>query len=195
VTLELGGKCPCLVCADAPLDLTARRIVWGKFLNAGQTCVAPDFVLADHRIHDRLVSALAQAIQDFYGEDPQRSPHYGRIVNRRHFDRLTGYLDSGQIAHGGQRDAAGLYLAPTLLTGVSWEIPVMREEIFGPHLPFGGFGESGLGAYHGQASFDCFTHYRTVLRRSLAYDARLRYPPTRLALATLKRAFRFLVNK
>ena len=254
VTLELGGKCPCLVCADAPLDITARRIAWGKFMNAGQTCVAPDFVLVDRRLHSAFVAELKRAIHQFYGEDPQRSAAYGRIINRRHLDRLTGYLGSGQVAHGGQYDAGDLYLAPTILTGAPMDAPVMQEEIFGPilpvlafdklddalaslrdrptplalylftkdrptqervltatrsggvclndtvmhmigkDLPFGGLGDSGLGAYHGQASFDCFTHRRSVLRRSLALDPRLRYPPPRISLATLKRAYRFLLG-
>ncbi len=254
VTLELGGKCPCLVCADAPVDVAARRIAWGKFMNAGQTCVAPDFVLADRRIRDPLVSAMKRAVGDFYGDNPQHSPDYGRIVNRRHFDRLTGYLAASQIAHGGQRDADDLYLAPTILTGVSWDSPVMQEEIFGPvlpvlefddlttalaqlrdrptplalylftrdraihhrvlagtrsggvclndtvsqmlgtGLPFGGLGESGFGTYHGRASFDCFTHYRSVLSRPMAYDLTLRYPPPRATLKTLKRMFRFLLG-
>ena len=89
---------PCLVCADAPLDITARRIVWGKFMNAGQTCVAPDFVLVDHRVRGPLVEAMKRALREFYGEDPQKSPDYGRIINRKHLDRLKGYLGTGQIA-------------------------------------------------------------------------------------------------
>ena len=255
VTLELGGKCPCLVCADAPLDITARRIAWGKFMNAGQTCVAPDFVLVDRRVRGPLIDALKRAIGQFYGDDPQKSGDYGRIVNRKHLERLTGYLSgSGQVTHGGQHDASDLYLAPTILTGVAADAPVMQEEIFGPilpvlefdklddtlallherptplalylftqdratqervlaatrsggvclndtvthmigkDLPFGGLGESGLGAYHGQASFDCFTHRRSVMRRSLAFDPKLRYPPPRISLATLKRAYRFLLG-
>jgi aldehyde dehydrogenase (NAD+) len=254
VTLELGGKCPCLVCADAPLDIAARRIAWGKFLNAGQTCVAPDFVLVDRAVRGPWMEAMKQALREFYGEDPQRSPSYSRIINRKHFDRLTGYLGSGQIAHGGQHDASDLYLAPTILAEVPADAPVMQEEIFGPilpvlehtglesalaqlrdrpsplalylftrdrttqeqvlagtrsggvclndtishmighDLPFGGLGDSGLGAYHGRASFDCFTHRRSVLHRSLRLDPKLRYPPPRVALTTLKRAFRFLLG-
>jgi aldehyde dehydrogenase (NAD+) len=254
VTLELGGKCPCLVCGDAPLEITARRIAWGKFMNAGQTCVAPDFVFVDRRVHAAFVDALKRALREFYGDDPQKSPDYGRVVNRRHFDRLTGYLRTGQVVHGGLHDAADLYLAPTILTDVPTDAPVMQEEIFGPilpvleftalddvlallrerptplalylftpdratqervlaatrsggvclndtvvhivgpHVPFGGLGESGLGAYHGRASFDCFTHRRSVLRRSLAIDPKLRYPPPRVSLAMLKRAFRFFLG-
>jgi aldehyde dehydrogenase (NAD+) len=254
VTLELGGKCPCLVCADVPLDTTARRIVWGKFLNAGQTCVAPDFVLVDHRVHDPLIEAMRRALHEFYGTDPQQSPDYGRIINQRHFDRLTAYLAGGQIIHGGRHDPKDLYLPPTLLTGVSWDAPVMQEEIFGPilpilafenldealallrhrptplalylftkdrsaqervlavtrsggvclndtvshivgkDLPFGGLGESGMGAYHGKATFDCFSHRRSVLRRSFWFDSKLRYPPPRIGLQALKRVWRFLLG-
>ena len=112
-----------------------RLIAWGKFMNAGQTCVAPDFVLVDHRLHSALVAALKRTIHQFYGDDPQRSPDYGRIINRKHFDRLTGYLGTGQIAHGGQHDADDLYLAPTILTDVPAGAPVMHEEVFGPILP------------------------------------------------------------
>lgn len=254
VTLELGGKSPCIVCADAPLETTARRIVWGKFLNAGQTCVAPDFVLVDRQVGDAFVAALRQALREFFGENPQRSPDFSRIVNLRHFDRLTGYLAVGEVAHGGEHNAGDLYLAPTVLTHVPWDAPVMQEEIFGPilpvlefdqlddvlarlrdrptplalyvftqdravqdrvlagtrsggvclndvvlhmvgkEMPFGGLGDSGLGAYHGQASFDCFSHRRAALRRSFAFDSRLRYPPPRVSLATVKRAYRYLLG-
>jgi len=254
VTLELGGKSPCIVCADAPLEVTARRIAWGKFMNAGQTCVAPDFVLVEHSVRAPFVDAMKRAVLEFYGADPQQSRDFGRIVNRRHFDRLTGYLKCGQVVLGGQHDADDLYLAPTLLTDVPLDATVMQEEIFGPilpvlefesmdgalallrdrptplalylftrdraiqdrvlettrsggvalndvvlhmvgkDLPFGGLGESGLGAYHGKASFDCFSHRRSVLHRPFAFDSSLRYPPPRLSLAALKRAFRFLAG-
>jgi aldehyde dehydrogenase (NAD+) len=254
VTLELGGKCPCLVCADAPLDIAARRIVWGKFMNAGQTCVAPDFILVDHRIRDRFLVMLKQAIREFYGDDPHQSPDYGRIINQENFERLTSFLNTGQIIHGGQNDPSDLYLAPTILVGVPNDAPVMQEEIFGPilpvlefntleealnllrdrrtplalylftkdratqehvlattrsggvclndtvmhmigkQLPFGGLGDSGLGAYHGQASFNCFTHWRSVMRCSLIFDPKIRYPPPRISLTLLRRAYRFLLG-
>ncbi|MCY2953559.1 MAG: aldehyde dehydrogenase family protein, partial [Planctomycetota bacterium] len=215
VTLELGGKCPCLVCADAPLDTTAHRIAWGKFMNAAQTCVAPGFVLVDRRIHDTFVEAMKRAIREFYGDDPRNSAAYGHIVNRRHFDRLVGYVIRGRIMHGGEHNADDRYIAPTILAAVPEDAPVMQEEIFGPvlpvleytaldealtflpdrptplalylftkdratqdrvltrtrsggvclndtvshmighDLPFVGLGESGMGAYHGKASFDC----------------------------------------
>ncbi|MCC6231837.1 MAG: aldehyde dehydrogenase family protein [Verrucomicrobiales bacterium] len=254
VTLELGGKCPCLVCADAPLAVTARRVVWGKFMNAGQTCVAPDFVLVDRRIYPAFLQALRDAILSFYGPDPRQSPDFGRIVNRRHFDRLTAYLSAGHLAHGGQSDPGTLYVAPTLLTDVPPDAPVMQEEIFGPilpviefenlddalaslrdrptplalylftrdrptqqrvieatrsggvcvndtimqmlgqELPFGGLGESGIGSYHGRASFDAFTHHRSVLRRSLVLDPSFRYPPPKISFARMKTAMRLLLG-
>jgi aldehyde dehydrogenase (NAD+) len=245
VTLELGGKSPTIVCADAPLDVTARRITWGKFMNAGQTCVAPDFILADRRIRQPLVEALRHAVREFYGDNPQRSPDYGRIVNRRHFDRLSAFATG---------DAADLYIPPTILTDATWDSPVMQEEIFGPilpvlefdlldealaklrnlpvplalylftsdratqervlagtrsggvcindtvvhiagkELPFGGLGESGMGAYHGKASFDCFSHRRSVMRRSMAFDSRFRYPPPKLSLARLRKFWPWLLR-
>jgi len=135
VTLELGGKCPCIVAADAPLKTTARRIVWGKFMNAGQTCVAPDHVLVDQRVAGAFLAEVKQALREFYGDHPQQDPHYGRITNRWHFDRLTRYLGDGEIAHGGRQDADDRYLEPTILTGVSRAALVMQEEIFGPILP------------------------------------------------------------
>lgn len=251
VTLELGGKCPCIVAADAPIEMTARRIVWGKFMNAGQTCVAPDHLWVDRRIAPALLDALRKAIRDFYGDDPQRSPDYGRIIHRRHFDRLHAMLNDGRIAHGGRADPDDLYFEPAILTNVAEDSAVMGEEIFGPilpvleydeidevlttlrgqplplalylftadrtlqdrvlaetrsggvcindtishiigrDLPFGGVGESGMGSYHGRASFECFTHQRAVLRRSLRIDPAFRYPPPRASLAALKRLMRF----
>jgi len=135
VTLELGGKNPCIVCNDADMAVAARRILWGKCMNAGQTCVAPDYVLVDVYAQEALLAAMKWTIEEFYGTDPQHSPDYGRIVNRRHFERLTGYLCDGRIVHGGDHDAQDLYIGPTLLTDVPPTAPVMQEEIFGPILP------------------------------------------------------------
>jgi len=245
VTLELGGKCPAIVCADAPIDVTARRIAWGKFMNAGQTCVAPDFVLVDRRIRQPLVDALKQVVREFYGDNPQLSPDYGRIVNRHHFDRLSVFASG---------IADDLYIPPTILTDVAWESPVMQDEIFGPilpvlafenldnallllrdrpaplalylfthdratqervvagtssggvcindtvvhmvghDLPFGGIGESGMGRYHGKASFECFNHQRSVVRRSTAFGSRFRYPPPKLSLARLRKLWPWLLR-
>jgi aldehyde dehydrogenase (NAD+) len=135
LTLELGGKSPCLVRPDANLEITARRIAWGKFTNAGQTCVAPDYVLCDARTRDRLLPLLRDAIERMFGTDPSRSPDYGRIVNAGHFDRLLSLLEDQHIAIGGDHDHDDLYLGPTVLTEVDPDSPVMAEEIFGPVLP------------------------------------------------------------
>lgn len=135
VVLELGGKSPCIVDRGVPLDITARRIVWGKFMNAGQTCVAPDYVLVPPELKVDLIQAMEQAIKDFYGLEPRLSPDYARIVNAAHFERLTALMPSEQVIVGGQTDAAQRYIAPTLLSPVSWEDPIMQDEIFGPLLP------------------------------------------------------------
>ncbi|MCU0691507.1 MAG: aldehyde dehydrogenase family protein [Polyangiaceae bacterium] len=237
VTLELGGKSPCIVDASADLDVASRRIVWGKFFNAGQTCVAPDYVLVEDAIHDALVARMSADIRKFYGDDPRASPDYARVVNERHLHRLTRLLASGDVAAGGAVDETHRYIAPTILINVSPDSPVMEDEIFGPilpvlrvsrpqeaiafvnarpkplalyvfssdkhvqqqvvqrtssggvtinhvwlhlavpGLPFGGVGESGMGAYHGRASFDTFTHRKAVLQKTTAIDPPLFYPP------------------
>lgn len=135
VTLELGGKSPCIVDAKVNLGVAARRIAFGKFLNAGQTCVAPDYILVHRGREKELLQALSDAIARFYGTNPKESPDFGRIINQRHFDRLTGLLSSGAVVTGGDHDKEELYIAPTILTGVAPEAPIMREEIFGPILP------------------------------------------------------------
>ncbi len=134
-TLELGGKSPCIVCADANLPVAARRIAWGKFLNAGQTCLAPDFVWADRRIVKPLLDELVRAIGQFFGAEPRTSSDYGRIVSTRHFDRLQALLPGARIVCGGTGSRDARYLAPTILTDLRADAPVMREEIFGPILP------------------------------------------------------------
>jgi aldehyde dehydrogenase (NAD+) len=135
VTLELGGKSPCVVLPDANLEATARRIVWGKFTNAGQTCIAPDYVLADADTEALLVPLLEQNIREMFGDDPQQSDSYGRIVNNQHFERVSALIESGHTAIGGQTDAADKYIAPTVLTDVADDSAIMKEEIFGPVLP------------------------------------------------------------
>jgi len=254
VTLELGGKCPVIVCADAAIELAARRIAWGKFLNAGQTCVAPDFVLVQRDVSPALATALKKVLREFYGEAASQSQDYGRIVNARHFERLVNLLRDGKILHGGEHEAEDLYLAPTILAEVSPASPVMQEEIFGPilpllefdqldevfallrdrptplalylftsdrevearilartrsggacvndvvshmigsGLPFGGLGNSGLGAYHGRAGFEAFSHRRAILRRATWLDTPFRYPPQKISLAGLKRSLRLLLR-
>ncbi|MFI6769034.1 aldehyde dehydrogenase family protein [Streptomyces sp. NPDC050355] len=135
VTLELGGKSPVVLDPGTDLAAAARRLVAGKFLNAGQTCVAPDYVLAIGDTARAIEPHLAEAVREAYGADPAAAPEYGRIVDERHFDRLTALLDSGRTVTGGTHDRAGRYLAPTVLADVSPDAPVMREEIFGPVLP------------------------------------------------------------
>lgn len=230
VTLELGGKSPAVVEPGVDLTTTARRLVWGKFTNAGQTCVAPDYVLAIGDTARGLQRELARAITEMFGSDPKTSPDYGRIVNERHFDRLSALLESGEVVAGGRTDRGSLYMEPTVLGGVDPDSPVMAEEIFGPilpvitvpdldaairfvnerdkplalygftdseatkrrlttetssgglafglpiahlavpDLPFGGVGESGMGAYHAETSIDTFSHVKSVLDKSLALD-------------------------
>ncbi len=135
VTLELGGKSPAIVTSRAKIDIAARRIAWAKFLNAGQTCIAPDAVLVEPSVHDELVRELANAISEFYGSDPATSADFARIVNGAHFHRIEKLLDSGTVVHGGTTDADTCYIAPTVLIDVTRDDPVMGEEIFGPVLP------------------------------------------------------------
>ena len=235
--LELGGKSPCIVDETARLPLAARRIVFGKYLNCGQTCVAPDYILCHSGIKDRLVEALCQEVRRQYGEDPLRNPRYGRIVNEKHFQRLLGLMDPDKTVIGGQSSPETLQIAPTILDRVSPGDPVMQEEIFGPILPiltfdrfedlyglladqpkplalylfsenrprvrqalsrlrfgggcvndvvihlatsemgFGGVGESGMGAYHGKAGFDAFSHYKSIVDKKTWMDLPMRYQP------------------
>lgn len=135
VTLELGGKSPCIVDATAKIPLAARRIVFGKYLNCGQTCVAPDYVLCDVRIRDRLVETIRAEISRQFGENPLQNPDYGKIINEKHFHRLLGLMDAEKTVCGGQYDEKTLRIAPTVMTDVTWEDAVMGEEIFGPILP------------------------------------------------------------
>ena len=237
VTLELGGKSPCIVDETADLDSAARRIAYGKFFNTGQTCVAPDYVLVHDHVHDALVNRLVSTIREFYGDDPKRSPDFGRIVNERHHARLTRLLDGMDVVTGGETDQSELYVAPTILRNVKEDDPLMKQEIFGPilpvisvssigsaigfvnrqakplalyvfardeavhdrildatsaggttinhvwlhigvpELPFGGVGESGMGAYHGRQSFETFSHRRSVLKKSTLPDPPILFPP------------------
>ena len=133
--LELGGKSPCIVDETANIPQAARRIVFGKFLNCGQTCVAPDYILCHHSVHDRLVRALRCQIAKQYGAEPLQNPDYGHIINCRHYERLCGLLEHSYIIHGGQCNAKRLQIAPTLVDHVRDDDPIMQEEIFGPILP------------------------------------------------------------
>ena len=235
VTLELGGKSPCIVEKSANLKLAARRIVFGKYLNCGQTCVAPDYILCDKAIRDQLIDAIKSEIRRQFGKHPLENPSYGKIINRKHFQRLQGLIDSSKVIIGGQSDAKILRIAPTVMKNVTWDDAIMGEEIFGPILPiltyesldeaiqtveshphplalyffsedkaaqkkvldrchfgggcindtiihlatsampFGGVGESGMGGYHGQAGFDEFTHYRSIVDKKTWMDLPVRY--------------------
>jgi aldehyde dehydrogenase (NAD+) len=142
VTLELGGKSPCVVDRSADLEMAARRICWGKFLNAGQTCVAPDYVCLPRERVDEFAGLARRTLADFYGADPARSPDYGRIVNERHFDRLME-MARGELIQAGSPNREGRFFPPTLIRGAGWDHPAMREEIFGPILPLIPYGEIG----------------------------------------------------
>ena len=135
ITLELGGKSPCIVDRNVPVEHAARKIVAGKFLNAGQTCIAPDYLLVHESVRPELIECLTAHIERAYGTKADQNPDYARIVNRRHFDRLAGLMGSGRIVCGGATEPQQLYMAPTLLDGVDWSDPIMQEEIFGPILP------------------------------------------------------------
>jgi aldehyde dehydrogenase (NAD+) len=238
VTLELGGKSPCIVDRSANLRVAARRIMWAKLLNAGQVCVAPDYVLVDEAVEAELLAHMAAAIKEFHGEDPRKSPDFARIVNQHHFRRLVRLLGGGgEILIGGEALEAELYIAPTILTKTPIDAPIMQEEIFGPILPvlsvrtneeaiafinkrdkplaiylfaedprikrqvidgtssgavtvnypsvhaamtclpFGGVGNSGMGAYHGRASFETFSHRKPVFMKGTWPDPSLAYSP------------------
>lgn len=135
VTLELGGKSPCIVADDADIEVAARRIAWGKFTNAGQTCIAPDYLLCTHATAERLLPAIEKATRAMFGEEPRESKDYGRIVNSRHARRIANYIGDGELVFGGEADIDNCYIAPTLLRNVGLETAVMQEEIFGPLLP------------------------------------------------------------
>jgi aldehyde dehydrogenase (NAD+) len=133
--LELGGKSPCIVDSTAKIRLAAKRIVWGKFLNCGQTCVAPDYILCHSSVKDRLVQEIAVQIRRQFGELPLSNPNYGKIINEKHFDRICGLMDPAKVVCGGQADRKTLRIAPTVMDNVTWDDAVMQEEIFGPVLP------------------------------------------------------------
>lgn len=239
VTLELGGKSPCIVDETANIKLAAKRIVWGKFLNLGQTCVAPDYVYCAKSIHDKLVAELKKQITEQFGDDPITNPAYGKMINEKHFNRVSALIDSSKVVCGGKTDAQTLKIEPTVLDGITHDDAVMQEEIFGPvlpvlsyeqegevvdyivthdaplalylfssdkkrikrftneigfgggcvndviihlatpYMPFGGFGASGLGSYHGKAGFEAFSHYKSIVSKSTLIDLPMRYQPYR----------------
>ncbi|KAG9492715.1 aldehyde dehydrogenase family 3 member A2 isoform X2 [Eleutherodactylus coqui] len=135
VTLELGGKSPCYIDKDCDIDIASRRITWGKFLNCGQTCIAPDYVLCDKSTQNKLIEKISDALKEYYGDNPKESADYERIINKRHFKRVLGLLEGEKIAIGGEHDESTCYIAPTVLVDVKPESKIMQEEIFGPLLP------------------------------------------------------------
>ncbi len=237
VTLELGGKSPCIVDSTAKLDLAAKRLVFGKLLNCGQTCVAPDYLLIHRQVKDRFLAYVKRWITVMYGQQPLDNRGYVRMVNEKHFRRVLGLIHREKVVFGGGYDPETLKIQPTILDNVSLEEPVMQEEIFGPvlpvltfdrvqealdlvnarpkplalylfsedkgvqdlflrrasfgggcindtiihlatsRMPFGGVGESGMGGYHGKASFDTFTHWKSVVKKSTRLDLPFRYAP------------------
>ena len=239
VTLELGGKSPCIVDQTADIKLAAKRIVFGKYLNCGQTCVAPDYVYCHRSVKDKLIKEVQKQIRRQYGKQPLHNSDYGKIINEKHFDRILGLIDEKKGVHGGGSDRNTLRIEPTVMDNVSFSDAVMQEEIFGPVMPvltfdsldeairrinsmphplalylftsdkkaagkvtarcgfgggcindtiihlatsemgFGGFGESGMGAYHGKAGFDTFTHYKSIVDKKTWIDLPMRYQPYR----------------
>lgn len=135
VTLELGGKSPCIVDSTAKIRLAAKRIVFGKYLNCGQTCVAPDYILCDKRIRDELITAILAEIEKQFGKEPLKNPNYGKIINEKHFERILGLINGEKLVYGGQSEPELLRIAPTVLNNITWDDAVMGEEIFGPLLP------------------------------------------------------------
>lgn len=247
ITLELGGKSPCIVDSDAKLELAAKRIVWGKFLNAGQTCVAPDYLCVHKNIKEKLLKLIISEIHKQFGEEIKTSPDYPRIVNNNSLTRLSNYIKDGEVYYGGSFDDLGLYMEPTILVNTDVNSAVMTEEIFGPilpviefdnieniidfinrrekplalyyfseskkninyilrattsggvtindtiihvangNLPFGGVGNSGIGNYHGKASFDTFTHKRSVMKRGTFVEFNIRFAPYKEKINILKK--------
>ena len=135
VTLELGGKSPCIVDSTAKIRLAAKRIVFGKYLNCGQTCVAPDYILCDKRIRDELITAILAEIEKQFGKEPLKNPNYGKIINEKHFERILGLINGEKLVYGGQSEPESLRIAPTVLNNITWDDAVMGEEIFGPLHP------------------------------------------------------------
>ena len=239
ITLELGGKSPAIVDQTANLEVAAQRIAWGKFNNAGQTCVAPDYILVHHTVYTKFIKIMKKTIREFYGKDAQQSPDFARIINERQFNRLQSLIkaEQAQVSYGGHTDLNDLYIEPTILEGIDWNSPIMEDEIFGPilpvmayeelpriisqikrlakplagylfsenenaidyflrelpfgggcindcvthvgnpYLPFGGVGPSGVNGYHGKASFENFTHPKSIMHRSTKLANSLLFPP------------------
>jgi len=237
VTLELGGKSPCIIDKTADIKTTAKRLAWAKYLNAGQTCVAPDYLLIHESVKEEFLKELKKNIQTMYGEKPQENENFPKIINEKHFERLNKLIAGGKVIVGGNSNPATLQIEPTVFDQVSWSDEIMQEEIFGPifpvitykeigeivekinsrpkplalylfttsksvektilgkisfgggcvngailhlatsNMPFGGVGDSGMGNYHGEASFRTLSHEKSVLKKYVRFDVPLIYPP------------------
>ena len=237
VTLELGGKSPCIIDSTADLKLAARRIVFGKYLNCGQTCVAPDYICCHSSVKDVFLDEVRKQIQIQFGEHPLSNPDYGKIINEKHFNRISGLIDADKVICGGHTDPDTLRIEPTVMDHITYKDKVMQEEIFGPIMPiltydslddlickinsmphplalyfftrdkaaarkvtsqcqfgggcindtiihlatsemsFGGFGESGMGGYHGKEGFRTFSHYKSIVDKKTWLDLPMRYQP------------------
>ncbi len=249
VTLELGGKSPCVVEETANLKLAAKRIVFGKYLNCGQTCVAPDYIYCHRSVKDALLSEIKKQVRLQYGERPLSNPDYGKIINEKHFHRLLGLIDEKKVVLGGGSNPESLQIEPTVLDHVTFDDAIMQEEIFGPLMPiltyenfdeaiakinsmehplalyiftsnkaaakkitascgfgggcindtiihlatssmgFGGFGESGMGSYHGKDGFDTFSHYKSIVDKKTWLDLPMRYQPYQEKYGKMIRSF------
>lgn len=247
ITLELGGKNPCVIDETANLKLAAKRIVWGKFINAGQTCIAPDYILIQKNMKVNFIGFLIEEIIKAYGKKMDKSPDFARIINTKNWLRLANKIEPEKVIFGGETDANALYISPTLIEEPALDSPVMKEEIFGPilpiltyesqsdiedvinryekplafyifsenksfakkliktysfgggcindtvvhfsnkRLPFGGVGHSGIGAYHGQLSFDIFSHHKAIVKKGNWLDLPMRYAPYKGKLASIKK--------
>ena len=252
VTLELGGKNPCIVDQTANLKLAAKRIVWGKFVNAGQTCIAPDYLIVHQSVKEKFIACLIAEIKNAYGENPEQSNDYTYIVNQKNWRRLVGFLQNQNILFGGQFNQKTNYFAPTLIDQPALDSELMKDEIFGPllpilqyenendleqiilnyekplslyvfsenkifatkivhkfsfgggcindtvihfanhRLPFGGVGNSGIGAYHGKRSFDLFSHKKAIVNKGTWLDLPLRYAPYKNKLQLIKKVLNWL---
>ncbi len=237
LTLELGGKSPCIIDSTAKIDLAAKRIVFGKFINAGQTCVAPDYIYVHRSVREQFLMSAVKYIESFFGGDALGNDSFPKIINNKHFERICSLINKDKLFYGGKADSSACKIAPAILDNVDWSDAVMQEEIFGPvmpvlvydsldevigiikkqakplalylftsdkdterriltglsygggcindtiihvaspDMPFGGVGDSGMGGYHGKASFDTFSHKKSIMRKSSFVDINLRYPP------------------
>ena len=252
ITLELGGKNPCIIDETSNIKLAAKRIVWGKFINAGQTCIAPDYLLVQKKVKSELIEHLKQEIVNAYSDNPELSPDYTRIINTRNWERLKDLIEREKVLFGGQSNSEDCYLAPTLIDETSLDSPIMKEEIFGPilpilsyekeseldeiiskydkplslyvfttkskfankiiqqfsfgggcindtvihfsnnRLPFGGVGNSGIGAYHGKMSFDTFSHKKAIVKKANWLDLPMRYAPYKGKLSQIKKILKWM---